>query len=56
MPQEILTVGPVFTTRDEAVEVGRLYRELGFERLLVVTSPSHFPKARASVDFWLSPP
>jgi hypothetical protein len=50
MSQEILTVGPVFTTHDEAVEVGQLYRELGFERLLVVTSPSHSLRASLALE------
>ena len=50
MSHEILTVGPVSTTRDEAVLVGQLYRELGFERLLVVTSPSHSLRASLALE------
>jgi uncharacterized SAM-binding protein YcdF (DUF218 family) len=50
MSQEILTLGPVSTTRDEAVVVGELFRELGFERLLVVTSPSHSLRASLALE------
>lgn len=46
---EVLTVGPVRTTRDEAVAVGRLYRERGWHGLLLVTSPLH--SRRASLAF-----
>src|SRR3990172_660542 len=41
LSNEILVVGPVLDTHDEAVAVSELARELGFERLLVLTSPSH---------------
>jgi uncharacterized SAM-binding protein YcdF (DUF218 family) len=50
LSQEILTVGPVTNTHDEAVAVGRLYHELGFERLLVVTSPSHSLRASLALE------
>ncbi len=50
MSNEILVVGPVHTTHDEAVAVGELYRELGFERLLVVTSPSHSLRASLALE------
>jgi hypothetical protein len=50
MSQEILSVGPVSNTHDEAVLVGQLYRELGFERLLVVTSPSHSLRASLALE------
>jgi uncharacterized SAM-binding protein YcdF (DUF218 family) len=50
MSHEILTVGPVFTTRDEAVLVGQLYRERGFTQLLVVTSPSHSVRASLALE------
>jgi hypothetical protein len=36
MDQEIVSVGPVRNTHDEAVAVGALFRERGWERLLVV--------------------
>jgi len=50
MSQEILVVGPVLNTHDEAVAVGELVRELGFERLLVVTSPSHSLRASLALE------
>jgi uncharacterized SAM-binding protein YcdF (DUF218 family) len=50
MSHEVLTVGPVRNTHDEAVAVGELARELGFERLLVVTSPSHSRRASLALE------
>lgn len=50
MSQEILVVGPVFNTHDEAVAVSALARKLGFERLLVVTSPSHSRRASRALE------
>jgi len=50
MSHEILVVGPVLNTHDEAVAVGELVRELGFERLLVVTSPSHTLRASLALE------
>jgi uncharacterized SAM-binding protein YcdF (DUF218 family) len=50
MSQEVLTVGPVLNTHDEAVAVGELVRELGYERLLVVTSPSHSRRASLALE------
>jgi uncharacterized SAM-binding protein YcdF (DUF218 family) len=47
---ELIAVGPVATTRDEAVLVGRLCRERGFRRLLVVTSPLHSRRACAALE------
>jgi uncharacterized SAM-binding protein YcdF (DUF218 family) len=47
---EILTVGPVLNTHEEAAAVGRLCRERGFKRLLVVTSPTHTRRACATVE------
>jgi uncharacterized SAM-binding protein YcdF (DUF218 family) len=47
---ELLTVGPVDNTRDEAREVGRLCREHGWRRLLLVTSPLHSRRASASFE------
>jgi uncharacterized SAM-binding protein YcdF (DUF218 family) len=46
---EIITVGPVRRTRDEAVEVSALCRQRGWRRLLVVTSPTHSRRACATV-------
>jgi uncharacterized SAM-binding protein YcdF (DUF218 family) len=48
--QELLTVGPVETTRDEALAAARLCRERGWKRLLVVTSPTHTRRACATVE------
>jgi len=50
LEQEILTVGPVRNTHDEAVEVGALFRERGYERLVVVTSESHSRRASAALE------
>ena len=50
MSHEILTVGPVRNTHDEAVAVGELVRDLGFERLLVVTSPGHSRRASLALE------
>jgi len=47
---ELLVVQPVSNTRDEAVAVGRLYRERGWSRLLVVTSPLHSRRACAALE------
>jgi uncharacterized SAM-binding protein YcdF (DUF218 family) len=50
LPQELITVGPVDSTRDEAVAVARLFRERGWRRLLLVTSPTHSLRAAASFE------
>ena len=50
LANEIFEVGPVHNTRDEAVAVGALARDLGFERLLVVTSPSHSLRASLALE------
>jgi len=50
LSNEILVVGPVLDTHDEAVAVSELARELGFERLLVVTSPSHSLRASRALE------
>ena len=47
---ELLTVGPVWNTRDEAVFVARLCRERGWKRLLLVTSPPHSRRAAAAFE------
>jgi uncharacterized SAM-binding protein YcdF (DUF218 family) len=44
---ELLVVGPIANTHDEAVAVTRLCHERGFSRLLVVTSPTHARRASA---------
>jgi uncharacterized SAM-binding protein YcdF (DUF218 family) len=50
MSHEILVVGPVLNTHEEAVAVGALARAAGFERLLVVTSPSHSLRASLALE------
>lgn len=50
MSQEILVVGPVLNTHDEAVAVGKLARDVGIKRLLVVTSPSHSRRASLALE------
>jgi uncharacterized SAM-binding protein YcdF (DUF218 family) len=47
---EVLSVGPVRRTRDEAVAVAALSRERGWSRLLVVTSPLHSRRGAASLE------
>jgi uncharacterized SAM-binding protein YcdF (DUF218 family) len=47
---DVLTVGPVGNTRDEAVAVGALCRQRGWRRLLVVTSPLHSRRACAALE------
>jgi uncharacterized SAM-binding protein YcdF (DUF218 family) len=50
LEQEILTVGPVGNTHEEAVAVGRLFRERSWSRVLVVTSPYHSRRAAAALE------
>lgn len=45
---ELVTVGPVDNTRDEAVRVGELARERGWHHVIVVTSPTHSRRAAAA--------
>jgi uncharacterized SAM-binding protein YcdF (DUF218 family) len=47
---EVESVGPVASTRDEAVRMGTLFRERGWRRLLVVTSPTHSRRACAAFE------
>lgn len=44
---DLLTVGPVRNTREEAVAVARLAREKSFGALILVTSPLHSRRAAA---------
>lgn len=50
MNPELLVVGPVGNTRDEAVAVARLCREHGWHRILLVTSPAHSRRASAAFE------
>jgi uncharacterized SAM-binding protein YcdF (DUF218 family) len=47
---EVLAVGPVENTRDEAVAVARLFRRRGWERVILVTSPTHSRRAAATFE------
>jgi uncharacterized SAM-binding protein YcdF (DUF218 family) len=47
---EVLAVGPVHNTHDEAAAVARLSRERGWRRVLAVTSPVHSLRAAASLE------
>ncbi len=47
---EILAVGPIANTHDEAVAVGKLFRERGWKRVLAVTSPAHSRRAAATLE------
>jgi uncharacterized SAM-binding protein YcdF (DUF218 family) len=48
---EVLAVGPVYNTHDEAVAVAQLFRERGWKRVLAVTSPTHTRRASAALEF-----
>jgi uncharacterized SAM-binding protein YcdF (DUF218 family) len=50
LENEVIALGPVQNTHDEAVLVAELARDYGFERLLVVTSPSHSTRASAALE------
>jgi uncharacterized SAM-binding protein YcdF (DUF218 family) len=47
---EVLAVGPINNTREEAVAVARLFRDKGWRRVLAVTSPVHTLRAAASLE------
>jgi uncharacterized SAM-binding protein YcdF (DUF218 family) len=47
---EVLTVGPITNTHDEAVAVAALCRERGFSRVLAVSSPTHTRRAAATLE------
>ena len=50
MDQPVLSVGEGTSTRTEAVAVGTLYRDRGWSRILVVTSPLHSRRACAAFE------
>lgn len=50
LEREVIGVGPVTNTRDEAVAVGALVRQQGWKRLLAVTSPAHTRRACAALE------
>ena len=47
---EIIVVGPTRNTHDEAVAVGKVVRARAFDRIIVVTSPSHTRRASAALE------
>jgi uncharacterized SAM-binding protein YcdF (DUF218 family) len=47
---EVLAVGPIVNTRDEAVALARLCRERGWRRVIAVTSPVHTRRAAATLE------
>jgi uncharacterized SAM-binding protein YcdF (DUF218 family) len=47
---EVLAVGPVRNTHDEAMAVGRLFRDRGWQRVLAVSSPAHTLRAAGSLE------
>jgi len=48
--RELIVLGPTTNTRNEALAVAALSRARGFERLLVVTSPTHTRRACAAFE------
>jgi uncharacterized SAM-binding protein YcdF (DUF218 family) len=50
LTQEVIALGPVRNTHDEAVAVAGLADEMGLERIIVVTSPSHSRRASAALE------
>ena len=48
--RELLTVGPVVNSHDEAVLVGKLSREKGWKSIVAVTSPLHSRRACAALE------
>lgn len=47
---ELIGVGPVSTTRDEALALAALFRARGWRRVLLVTSPLHSRRAAATFE------
>jgi uncharacterized SAM-binding protein YcdF (DUF218 family) len=47
---EVVSVGRIVNTRDEAVALGRLFRQRGWTRVLAVTSPTHTRRAAAALE------
>jgi uncharacterized SAM-binding protein YcdF (DUF218 family) len=50
VPGELIAVGPVRDTRDEALAVKRLFAERGFKSLILVTSPTHTRRAALAFE------
>ena len=49
-PSQILLTGTVTTTADEADEVKTLMEFAGMDRLILVTSANHMPRAKTLFD------
>jgi uncharacterized SAM-binding protein YcdF (DUF218 family) len=47
---EVVVIGPVVNTHDEAVDMARLAQERGWKRILLVTSPIHTRRASATFE------
>jgi uncharacterized SAM-binding protein YcdF (DUF218 family) len=47
---EVVAVGRIRTTRDEATAVAKVCRERGWKRVLAVTSPTHSRRAAAALE------
>jgi len=47
---EVVSVGRIGNSRQEAVAVARLFRERGWTRVLAVTSPTHTRRAAAALE------
>ncbi len=47
---EVETVGPARSTREEALQTATLFREKGWRKALVVTSPTHSRRACAALE------
>lgn len=47
---EVVSIGRIRNTHDEAVAVARLFRERGWTRVLAVTSPTHTRRAAATLE------
>jgi uncharacterized SAM-binding protein YcdF (DUF218 family) len=47
---DVLSVGPVRNTHDEAMAVAKLFRDRGWRRVLAVTSPVHSRRAAATLE------
>ena len=47
---EVLSVGRILNTHDEAVALAKLFRERGWTRVLAVTSPTHTRRAAATLE------
>jgi uncharacterized SAM-binding protein YcdF (DUF218 family) len=48
-PDRVLATARAYTTREEAIALGRLFHERGFKLVLVVTSPIHSKRLSASL-------